>query len=144
MAIWQSQRDFPSETPRTRQVVAYLDQILGVAIIERAMAEYFSKNREGEQVTLACLAAIGEEHVRAIAERKAAAKGKSMDELFGMVKQHIGLWVAIVLARNYGPEKVLTYRRDSDGPSSTRQVPDLWKPELHWVSSYTPHKVKWD
>lgn len=121
--------------------MAYLDQALSSAIIYRTMDVYFSKNPESEQVTLACLATVGEEHVRLIAEQKAAVKGRSADELFGMVKQHIGLWVAIALARKYGPRRVFTYRRDADGPSLTRQVPDLWKPELHWGSSYTPYGV---
>lgn len=144
MAIWQLQRDFPSETPRTRQAVAYLEQRIGSGTIERAMSEYFSEHPEGEQVTLACLEAIGEDQVRAIAEQQASSKGRSADSLFGMVKQHIGLWVAIVLARKYGADKVFTYRREAGGPSSTRQVPDLWKPSLGWVSRYTPHKVKWN
>lgn len=141
MAVWQSQKDFSSETSRTKQTVAYLDQEVGRHVLERAMDEYFIKWPNGEQVTLACLNAIGETKLRALAAKKAKVKGKTENSMFSMLKQHAGLWTAIVLARKYGAGKVFTYRQKPNGPSSTRQVPDLWKPELNWLSSYTPHKI---
>lgn len=141
MAVWQSQKDFPSETPRTKQTVAYLDIEIGRDRLFACFKEYFDREPDGEQVTLAVLRAVGRAEVEVLAKKKAKAKNTSPARMFNMVKQHIGLWVAVRLAAYYGPEAVTTYRQTPNGPSSTRQVPDLWKPELEWVTSYTPHRV---
>lgn len=140
-AVWQSQSDFPSETARTREAVSYLDREVGRAELFRIFDDYFSANPEGEQVTLAVLKGIGLKKVEQIATAKAKAKAKPVTAMRNLVKQHIGLWVAIRLADRYGAESVLTYRQRLNGPSSTRKAGDSWKPELNWVTAYTPHRV---
>ena len=144
MAEWQSQSGKSSETSRTKQVVAYLETEIGTKLLEKAMDNYFAQYPDGEQITLNCLETIGEPKIRKIAEQKEKLKNRAPGSLFGTVKQHVGLWVAIILARKYGPSKVFTYRQKPNGSSSTRQVPDIWKPALDWVNSYTPHKVEWN
>ena len=141
MAIWQSQEEKPSKTPRTVQLVEYLEREIGRAAVESAMEEYFRANPSGEQVTLACFKAVGETVLRRIADRIAAQKGRNPQAVFDQVKQHFGLWIAIVASDKYGPENVLTHRRRAGGASSTRSVPDLWRESLPWVSSYAPHRI---
>lgn len=140
MAIWQSQKEYSSETPRTKEAVSYLDREIGADALYRMFAEYFEANPEGEQVTLFVLKEIGYEKVKAMAQAKAKLKGAATQAMINLVKQHIGLWVAIGLARCYGPESILTYRATANGPGSTRKASDSWKPELHWVTAYTPHR----
>lgn len=141
MATWQKQKDFPSETARTREAVSYLDREIGREALTQMFEDYFRDNAEGEQVTLAVLRGIGQRRAEELAEAKAKAKGKPVATMRNLVKQHIGLWVAINLARHYGAERVETYRQSPNGPSSTRKAPDSWKPELDWVNSYTPHRL---
>ena len=140
MAIWQSQKDFPSETPRTKEAVSYLDREIGVDALYRMFTEYFAAHPEGEQITLYVLKGIGFDKVKAMAQAKATLKGAKTQAMINLVKQHIGLWVAIGLARCYGPEAILTYRATANGPGSTRKASDSWKPELYWVTAYTPHR----
>ena len=140
MAVWQSQANFPSATARTRQTVAHLRAALDGPVL-LAAEDYFQTAPDGEQVTLACLAAVGEEPLRSIAERRAEATGIPSGRAFHMVKQHFGLLVPILLAERFGAERVLTYRQSVNGPSSTRKVPYEWKSRLPWVTSYTPHRL---
>ncbi|MDX1971288.1 MAG: hypothetical protein SFY68_02015 [Candidatus Sumerlaeia bacterium] len=141
MAIWQTQEQFPSETSRTREAVSYLNREIGRESLYQLFDEYFSENPQGEQVTLAVLRWIGRKRMEDMAKAKATAKGKNFDAMRNLVKQHIGLWVAIGLANHYGSQNVETYRQYENGPSSTRKASDSWKPELDWVNSYTPHRL---
>lgn len=141
MAIWQTQKDFPSETARTREAVSYLDREIGKSALFRIFDHYFTKTPDGEQVTLAALKEIGLRRVSQLASAKAKAKGKTVAAMRNLVKQHIGLWVAIGLASYYGADSVETYRQRPSGPSSTRKVPDSWHPDLNWVTAYTPHRL---
>jgi len=141
MAVWQSQEEKSSKTPRTEQLVAYLEREIGWAVIESAMEKYLRANPSGEQITLACFEAVGEAPLRRIADRTAQRKGKDPAKVFDQVKQHFGLWIAIVASDKYGPKNVQTHRRHAGGSSSTRSVPDLWKGSIPWVSSYSPHRI---
>ena len=49
MADWQLQSDFASENARTRQTVAYLEQLIGVNRLEAAMDAYFAGEPNGSK-----------------------------------------------------------------------------------------------
>jgi hypothetical protein len=141
MSVWQPQSEKWSKTPRTEQLTQYLEKEIGRAMITAVMDRYLRENPHGEQITLECLKVVGEARLRRIAEQNARAKGQDPEMVFDRVKQHFGLWIAIVASEYYGRGNVSTYRRRPNGPSSPRSVPDLWKPELSWVTAYTPHRI---
>ncbi|MCX5796613.1 MAG: hypothetical protein NTY77_14055 [Elusimicrobia bacterium] len=130
MYTWISQRRFSSRTARTVERTRYLESLRGD--LERAIRHYFERDPRGEQVTLACLAAVGKEEAQNIARHN----GRTLDG----VKQDIGLYVAILLGDLFQLEGVETYRDGKTLRNATRSRPPRWN-ELAWVSKYTPHRL---
>lgn len=130
MYTWVTQRRFPSRTTRTAERTRYLEPLR--ESIEREIRSYFDRDPRGEQVTLACLAAVGREGAEDIARHN----GRTFDG----VKQDIGLYVAILLSGLFRPEGVETYRDSGTLRNATRLRPRRWS-ELAWVSKYTPHRL---
>jgi len=131
--VWIKQGEFGSDRPRTRERVAYLTMDASVSdTVERAIRDYFEREPAGEQVTLNCLAALGQARVEATARNW----HKSPDT----VKQDLGLLVPIRLCQLAGTENVETLRDESTRRNATRQRSSRW-PMLTWVSKYTPHRV---
>ncbi|MBN2384608.1 hypothetical protein JXQ70_17175 [bacterium] len=141
MPKFVSQREKSSSTTRTLGTVAYLEQQPGLRdIVEGAIDNYLQSVPEGEQVTLACFKAIGKDRLHALAETESIRRKKPINKMIDLIKQHIGLWVPIILAQKFGPENIYTFRNEKDLINANRLVPDFWKPELYWVSSFTPHR----
>lgn len=130
MYKWISQRDRPSRNARTVERTKYLEFLRGE--LERTIRNYFERDPRGEQVTLACLAAVGRQGARDIARHNR----RTLDG----VKQDIGLYVAILLGELFRLEGVETYRDENTLRNATRSRPPRWN-ELTWVSKYTPHRL---
>lgn len=126
MAKWVKQSDYPSGTNRARTRTRYLSALQ--PDIERAAQQYFAANPDGEQVTVAALAAIGAKRLQAM------APGKPLDDL----KKDAGLFIAITLADTYRGDRVATYRSDDGRAASTRPVRQGGPA---WVANYTPHRL---
>ena len=112
MALYVSQRDFPSETPRTQTRIKYIRDDIGV-IITDLIREYFTKHPDGENVTLEVFEALGQEKVVEISNRY----HKTIDE----IKRDIGLSIPIFGAQIFSPENFLTYRNEKNGKNSLRR-----------------------
>lgn len=130
MYTWISQRRFSSRTARTVERTRYLESLRDGLV--REIRNYFERDPRGEQVTLACLAAVGREDAQHIARHN----GRTLDG----VKQDIGLYVAILLGDLFQLEGVETYRDENTLRNATRSRPPRWR-ELAWVSKYTPHRL---
>lgn len=129
-AIWKPQSVKPSTTARSRERTAWLRPLRATFV--EAIRAYYAQEPDGEQVTLACLRAVGP-----VALREAGgAIGRGEQE----VKMDAGLYVPMVLAALAGAENVATYRDEITGKNSTRPRSSRWF-DLDWVSSYTPHRV---
>jgi len=129
-ATWTSQTQKSSTSSGTRERTAWLRPFRATFV--QAIVQYFREEPDGEQVTLACLRAIGPENLRDAGARI----GRGTME----VKMDAGLYVPILLVELAGADNVFTYRDDQTGKNSTRPRSSRWV-GLEWVSSYTPHKV---
>lgn len=130
MQIWIPQSVFPSRTTRTLARTRYLAGVRGALV--RAIERYHASEPGGEEVTLACLEAVGEAGVHDLAR----THGRTYDT----VKQDLGLFVAILLAETYPPEQVETYRDETTRKNAVRVRPSR-RGGLDWVSKYTPHRL---
>ncbi|MBI5246687.1 MAG: hypothetical protein HY923_05860 [Elusimicrobia bacterium] len=131
MYAWIPQTRFSPRKARTVERTRYLEPLN--ATLEREIRDYFERDPRGEQVTLACLAAVGEEGARDIARRNR----RTLDG----VKQDLGLYVAIMLGDLFPLEDIETYRDEKTLRNATRSRPPR-RSELAWVSKYTPHRLK--
>ena len=95
-------------------------------------SQYFSKEEHGEEVTLACLDGLG--------NRAMYNLGEPSDTHWDVVKQDVGLYVAILLVERFGADGVETLRNANTKRNSTRSPGRAW-PTLSWVSRYTPHRL---
>ena len=132
MALYVSQRDFPSETPRTQTRIKYIRDDIG-AIITGLIQDYFTKHPEGENVTLEVFKALGQEKVVEISNRY----HKTIDE----IKRDIGLSIPIFGAQIFSPDNFLTYRNEKNGKNSLRKTPAIYRSKVI-ITNYTPHKIK--
>lgn len=129
-ASWVSQSTYSSRSNRSVERVRYLDG-LRPSIREHA-EDYFRDHPEGEQVTLACLAAVEESRLEELArEFKISSR---------TVKQDLGILVPLVLIEMVGPDGVETYRHSESLKNSTRSCPKRFA-QGSWVSRYTPHRL---
>ena len=137
-AEWISHRTQSSTSSRTVARTRYLQGIRQelIAII----VTYFRDQEDGIVVTLHCLNELGKERLVDI--------GKPTGTEWSMVKQDIGLYVAILLTEIFGESGVETYRNKDTMRGSTRSPGRVW-PALtgrlpnteKWVSRYTPHRL---
>ena len=76
--------------------------------------------------------ALGQKVLQQISKASGAA--------FNVVKQDLGLTIAILLVERFGADGVETLRNENSGCNSTRSPGRAW-PTLYWVSRYTPHRL---
>ena len=129
-AIWINQTNTPSTSARTKGRVRFLHSVRDKLL--NSIEQYFSKDEYGEMVTLACLEDLGQ---RAMYEL-----GEPSGTPWDVVKQDVGLYIALLLVERYGPDGVETYRNDKTKRNSTRSPGRSW-PTLTWVTRYTPHRL---
>ncbi len=129
-AVWISQKDVSSTTTRTKSRTRFLrsERAKLLKIIEH----YFRDDEYGEEVTLACLDGLGNQAMYVL--------GEPSGTLWDVVKQDVGLYVAILLVERFGDDGVETLRNDGTKRNSTRSPGRVW-PTLSWVSRYTPHRL---
>lgn len=131
MAIFISQREIPSETPRTRTRVQYIRDDIG-AKLKDLIRYYYKNNPEGETVTLEIFKALGQEKIIDISGRY----HKTVNE----IKRDIGLAIPILGAQIFSPENFLTYRNENNGKNSLRKTPTIYRENVI-ITNYTPHKL---
>jgi len=132
-STWVSQVIYPTTTERVTERVRYLRRPLE-ATLTGAIRSYFNAPEPLEtqtQVTLACLRAIGYPQFLILSQTLARSPN--------VLKQDIGMFIPVLLVNMFGAENVETYRNSETNKASTRS--NTWR-DLHWVSRYTPHKVK--
>lgn len=127
--IWIRQDEFSSTTVAALRRTHYLSPLRGV--IRIAIQDYIRTHREGEDVTLAALRAIGEHNLHASA---ALPPGRS----FNRAKQDAGLLVAQILVEIYGPTRVFTLRRNDRKSIASRRNTEG---DLTWVTCHAAHSV---
>lgn len=137
MSIFLSQARVTTRTERVRKRVRYLEQAAGLRVrVVAALRAYLAENPQGTEVSLAALAAIGQEAVQRLAEERGAGEGT--------VKQDIGAWVVLLLLELYPPERVETLRQLSDkGWVAANGLRPRRGPfaALDWVTSFTQHRL---
>lgn len=132
-STWVSQAIYPTTTERVSERVRYLRRPLE-ATVTGAIRSYFDAAEPLEtqtQVTLACLQAIGYSRFLILSQTLARSPN--------VLKQDLGMFIPVLLVNMFGAENVETYRNSETNKASTRS--NTWR-DLHWVSRYTPHKVK--
>lgn len=131
-----SQEKVPTLNPKTESRIRYLDS--DAALHKEAVAvmqRYFRSDPGGTGVTLDVLESIGEQRLSKIA----ASQGRTVFA----AKQDVGIWVAVLLTRQFGADKVETSRTlKSDGKwrNAVSPVPKD-RHQLAWVGNYTQHRV---
>ena len=129
-ASWISQAQYCSRTNRSLERVRYLDAVR--PLIRKQAESYFRDYPDGEQVTLACLAAVEEKLLETLSQE--------YELNTRTVKQDLGILVPLVLIDLVGPEGVETYRHSESLKNSTRSCPKRFA-KRSWVSRYTPHRL---
>ena len=126
MARWVSQSVSPSTSKRARVKVSYLKDL--EAQVDGIIRDYFQTRPNGEDVTVDVLSRLG-------LDALTAAGGEREP---GVVKQDVGLLVAMRLVSIFSPDEVLTYREEDGKKVSLRTAR---RADAPWINRYTPHRL---
>jgi hypothetical protein len=126
MARWVLQSVKSSVSRAARSRTNYLAPLQ--ALVDDTIQQYFGGRPSGEDVTLAVLESVGRDRLEVVDASKPIDRKK----------QDLGLLVAQRLVALFGASNVLTFREDDGKAVSTRAAR---RPDLAWVTRYTPHRV---
>jgi hypothetical protein len=126
-----SQNVVPTDTPRTRNRIAYLGDLQ--PLVKAALGEHQRRKPNAEDYTLVGLRAVTTHRLRKLAIRH----GRSFDT----AKQDFGMLVPVVLVELFKAQRVLTLRENTSQAVATRRVSHADWPDLSDVAKFAPHRV---